>query len=74
MFPREQMGRVSTAVNTLTLVGAFVLQSVIGALLDLWPRTADGGWDPRGYSAALWLSAAIQVIVAVRLVRSRPSR
>ena len=71
MFPREQMGRASTAVNTLTLAGAFVLQSVIGAVLDQWPRTIDGGWDPRGYSAALALSVVIQIIVAVRLVRSR---
>jgi MFS family permease len=71
MFPREQMGRVSTAANTLTLVGAFFLQTVIGALLDLWPRTADGGWDPRGYSVALALSIGIQIIVAARLVRSR---
>ena len=70
MFPREQMGRVSTAANTLTLVGAFALQSVIGALLDLWPRTANGGWDPRGYSAALALSIAIQIIVVISLVRA----
>jgi len=68
MFPREQMGRVSTAVNTLTLAAAFLLQTAIGALLDLWPRTADGGWDPRGYSAALVLSIAIQIVVAVRLL------
>ena len=72
MFPREQMGRVSTAANTLTLVGAFVLQAAIGALLDLWPRTADGGWDPRGYSVALGLSIAIQVILAARLLRHQP--
>lgn len=71
MFRPEQMGRVSTAVNALTLVGAFLLQSAIGAVLDLWPRTAHEGWDPRGYSAALALSAAIQAIVAVRLVRGR---
>ena len=71
MFPREQMGRVSTAVNTLTLIGAFALQAVIGALLDLWPRTAEGGWDPRGYSAALVLSIVIQIIVGVRLLSDR---
>lgn len=72
MFPAGQMGRVSTAMNTLTLVGAFLLQTVIGAVLDLWPRTPGGGWDPRGYSAALALSAAVQAVVAVRLVRRRP--
>ena len=67
MFPPEQMARVSTAANTLTLVAAFLLQSAIGGMLDLWPRTADGGWDPRGYSAALALSAAVQVLLAVPL-------
>lgn len=71
MFPAERTGRVSTAINTLTLGGAFVLQSAIGWILDLWPRTADGGWDPRGYSAALALSAAIQVFVATRLLLAR---
>jgi sugar phosphate permease len=74
MFPPEQMGRVSTAVNTLTLAVAFVLQSAIGWILDLWPRGAEGGWDPRGYSTALALSAALQALAAVRLFtnRSRP--
>jgi sugar phosphate permease len=71
MFPREQMGRVSTAANTLTLVGAFLLQTTIGALLDLWPRTSAGGWDPRGYSVALALSVAVQIIVVARLLTAR---
>ena len=68
MFPAEQMGRVSTAINTLTLGGAFLLQAAIGWILDLWPRAAAGGWDPRGYSAALMLSVAVQLFVAARLV------
>ena len=66
MFPAEQMGRVSTAANTLTLGGAFLLQAAIGWILDLWPRTAAGGWDPRGYSAALMLSAVIQLFVVAQ--------
>jgi sugar phosphate permease len=71
MFPAEQMGRVATAVNTLTLGGAFVLQATIGWILDLWPRTAAGGWDPAGYSAALALSVAFQAVLAARLLRMR---
>lgn len=67
MFPPEQMGRVSSAINTLTLGGAFLLQAAIGWILDLWPRAAAGGWDPRGYSAALLLSVAVQLVIAVRL-------
>jgi MFS family permease len=71
MFPAEQMGRVATAVNTLTLGGAFLLQAAIGWILDLWPRTASGGWDPAGYSAALALSIAVQAVLAAQLLRMR---
>jgi len=68
MFPPEQTARVATAVNTLTLGAAFVLQAAVGWVLDLWPRTASGGWDPRGYSAALAVSLAVQLFVALRLL------
>lgn len=71
MFPPEQTARVATAVNTLTLGAAFVLQAAVGWVLDLWPRTASGGWDPRGYSAALALSLVLQVFVAARLLGGR---
>jgi MFS family permease len=65
VFPPEQTGRVSTAVNTLTLGGAFVVQAAIGGILDLWPRTASDGWDPDGYSWALALTAAFQALAAL---------
>jgi MFS family permease len=68
MFPPEQTARVATAVNALTLGAAFVLQAAVGWVLDLWPRTASGGWEPRGYSAALALSLVLQLVVAARLL------
>ena len=71
MFPAEQTARVATAINTLTLGGAFLLQAAIGWILDLWPRTATGGWDPAGYSTALALSVAAQAVLAARLLRTR---
>jgi predicted MFS family arabinose efflux permease len=67
MYPREQTGRVSTAVNTLALGFAFLIQAAIGGILDLWPRTASGGWDPDGYSWALALTAALQALAALVL-------
>jgi predicted MFS family arabinose efflux permease len=67
MYPPEQTGRVSTAVNTLALGGAFLIQAAIGGILDLWPRTASGGWDPDGYSWALALTAALQALAALVL-------
>ncbi len=65
MFPPEQTGRISTAVNTLTLGAAFLVQAAIGWILDLWPRTASDGWDPDGYSWALALTAVLQALAAL---------
>ncbi len=59
-FPVGETGRVSTAINATMLVMVFVLQSAIGWVLDFWPRTAAGGWDPQAYSAALALTFAVQ--------------
>lgn len=62
LFPVEQMGRVSTAINTATLAGAFGLQTLIGWILDLWPRNAAGGWDRAGYGWALGVSLVLQAV------------
>ena len=76
MFPPEQTGRVSTAVNTLTLGFAFLVQAAIGWILDLWPRTASDGWDPDAYSWALALTVAFPAIAALVMAtahRRRPA-
>ncbi len=74
MFPPEQTGRVSTAVNTLTLGLAFLVQAATGWILDLWPRTAPGGWDPDGYSWALALTAALQALAALVMATAQRRR
>lgn len=71
MFPPEQTGRVSTAVNTLTLGLAFVVQAVIGWILDLWPRSQWGGWDPDGYSWALALTTTLQALAALAMATAQ---
>jgi MFS family permease len=60
LFPPELAGRVGTAINGTMLVFVFVLQNAIGWILDLWPRTATGGWDPEGYGWALGLTILLQ--------------
>jgi predicted MFS family arabinose efflux permease len=59
-FPPELTGRVSTAMNFSMLVLVFALQTGIGLILDLWPRTTSGGWDPAGYGWALGLTLLLQ--------------
>jgi MFS family permease len=69
MFPREQTARVSTTVNMLTLGLAFLLQAMVGWILDLWPRTASGGWHPDGYSWALAVSAVMHGLAVMAMLR-----
>ncbi len=57
-FAGSETGRVSTTINALMLLLVFVMQQGIGFVLDLFPRTASGGWDPRGYDLAIAISAA----------------
>ena len=61
-FPASLTGRVSTAMNGSMLALVFLLQAGIGLILDLWPRTATGGWDPAGYAWAMGLTLALQAV------------
>jgi predicted MFS family arabinose efflux permease len=67
-FPPELQGRVATAINFSMLVLVFILQTGIGAILDLWPRTAAGGWDPAGYRVALGVTFLLQALAAAWIV------
>src|SRR6185295_17829138 len=69
-FPREMAGRVNTALNTFTFVGTFLGQWATGAVLNLFPPSA-AGYDPRGYSYALWGLWLIQAAGLAWLWRGR---
>ena len=70
-FPVALTGRVSTAMNATMLAMVFLLQSAIGAVLDLWPRTGSGGWDPHGYSAAFGMTLALQCAATLWMLLGR---
>jgi len=61
-FPPELAGRVVTGANVLTFFAAFGLQWGIGAVIDLYPTTASGGYAPEGYRAAFLGLIAMQVV------------
>ena len=44
-----------TGLNLLLFLGAFLIQYLIGAIIDLWPPGPDGGYHPEGYRTAFWL-------------------
>ncbi len=70
-FPAELAGRAGTALNGSMLAFVFVLQNAIGWILDLWPRTVNGGWSPVGYFWAMVVTLALQVLVTIWMVIPR---
>ncbi|WP_270936708.1 MFS transporter [Falsiroseomonas oryzae] len=73
-FGAELAGRVATAINVAMLVLVFLLQNAIGWILDLWPRTASGGWAPAGYAWAFGLTLALQVACLAWMLRPERNR
>ncbi len=61
-FPPELTGRVITGLNVFTFAGAFAAQWGIGAVINLWPVTAIGGYAAEGYQAAFALMIGLQVL------------
>jgi len=70
-FPKNLAGRVNTGLNLLVFIAAFCAQWVIGLIINLWPQTAAGGYNPSGYSAGFGLIAALQLLAAIWFLLSR---
>lgn len=73
-FGPELAGRVATAINVAMLGLVFLLQNAIGWILDLWPRTAAGGWASAGYGWALSLTLALQAGSVAWMLLPAPRR
>ena len=65
MFPVHLSGRVTTAVNLLVFVAAFLGQWAIGAIIGIWPVGEGGGYDPVGYRAGFALMFGLQGLTLV---------
>ncbi len=55
-------GRANTAMNLLIFASAFGTQYAIGEIIDLFPSTVAGGYDPRGYQFGFGACLAVQLI------------
>lgn len=60
-FGAALSGRATSAMNLMIFVAAFVAQWAMGAIIDLYPRTATGGFPPEAYRAAFGTFLALQV-------------
>jgi predicted MFS family arabinose efflux permease len=71
-FGVKLSGRSNTAANLLMFLCAFLMQYAIGLVLDLWPRTAAGGYPTEAYSVALGGTLAVQVVAYLWYLLNRP--
>jgi len=73
-FPKRLTGRVNTAQNMLTFIGAFAAQWGIGVIINQWPATAAGGYDPAGHHAAFLTMLALEAAAFIFFLwpRRRP--
>jgi MFS family permease len=60
-FPKEITGRANAALNVFHIGGAFLLQEVIGWVIDRWPGHG-GHYPPIAYKTALASVAVLQLI------------
>jgi hypothetical protein len=68
VFPPELVGRVNTALNLLVFIVAFISPWGVGAIINLWPAAAEGGYAAEGYAAALVAVLAVQGIGLIWLI------
>ena len=61
-FPAALSGRVTTTLNLLVFVTAFVGQWGIGAIIGLWESTGDGRFAAAGYQAAFAVVLGFQLL------------
>jgi len=61
-FPVSLAGRVNTALNLLVFVAAFAGQWGIGAIVNLWPPTAQGHFPLAAYRVGFGVMLALQAL------------
>ncbi len=61
-FPQSLSARANSAMNVLVFLFAFGAQYAVGAIIDLYPKTASGGYQPEAFQVAFGAIAMLQVI------------
>lgn len=64
-FPVHLSGRVTTAVNLLVFVAAFIGQWAIGAIIDLWPAGDKGTFSDLGFKTGFAMMLGLQGIALI---------
>lgn len=54
-------GRVNTSMTLMWMMGAFVVQTGMGVVIDQFPIAASGGYAAQGYGTSFAILIALQV-------------
>jgi len=68
-FEKSLSGRVMTAINLMVFVAAFALQWMSGAIIDIWPQTEPGRYQPESYQVALGVLLFMQILSFIWFAR-----
>jgi len=70
-FPKILSGRVTTSINLLVFIAAFILQWSVGGIISLWETGNSGGYHPSGYQAGFALVFSLQAAALLWYLFSR---
>ncbi len=71
-FGADLAGRSNGCLNTLVFGVAFISQYAIGAIIDLWPVKADGGYENAAYQVSFGVFLALQALTFIWFVMKMP--
>ncbi len=72
-FGADLAGRSNGCLNTLVFGIAFASQYAIGAVIDLWPATSSGGYEPVAYQVSFGLLLVLQALTFFWFLLGVPS-
>ncbi len=64
-FPKNLTGRVNTNINLLVFASAFLVQWLMGGVIDGWPAAEHSGYQPQGYQLAFGLMLGLQLLALI---------
>jgi predicted MFS family arabinose efflux permease len=73
-FPTAFAGRANTALNVMSGGGAFATQYAIGGIINLWPQSEAGRYDPVAYQVAFGTMLVLQVVAFLWFLASSRKR
>ncbi len=72
-FGSDLAGRSNGCINTLVFGTAFASQYAIGAIINQWPETAAGGYQPQAYYVSFGMCLALQVLAMIWFLLKVPA-